>query len=326
MPKAEQTDRFRGDLEALAGRAPERLGVAVSGGPDSLALLLLASAAFPGMVEAATVDHRLRPENADEAAFVAHIYGQLGVRHATLADAAAPIAGASAQAQARALRYRLLAGWANERRIPFLATAHHADDQAETVLMRLARGAGLGGLSGIRPCRKEGELCVLRPLLGWRREELAAIVADACLTPVDDPSNRSDAYDRTRFRALLSGSDLLQAPRLAATAAHLGEAEAALAWAAEREWQARARAEAGCILLDPSGLPAELLRRVAARAIETVRRDGSDWRRDKLAGILAEVAAGGRATLAGVLVTGGPVWRFEPEPPRRLARDPRPPL
>jgi tRNA(Ile)-lysidine synthase len=122
MPTAEQTERFRRDLEALAGGPPGRLGVAVSGGPDSLALLLLAHGAFEGRTEAATVDHRLRPENADEAALVARLCGDLGVPHATLADPASAIAGAGAQAQARALRYRLLAGWAGERGIAWLAT------------------------------------------------------------------------------------------------------------------------------------------------------------------------------------------------------------
>ncbi|HEX8366776.1 MAG TPA: tRNA lysidine(34) synthetase TilS [Allosphingosinicella sp.] len=317
MPSAEQTDRFRRDLEKLAGGPPERLGLAVSGGPDSLALLLLAHAAFPGRVEAATVDHRLRPENAREAALVREICAGLAMPHETLADPDAPIAGASAQARARRLRYRLLAGWAERRGIALLATAHHADDQAETVLMRLARGAGLSGLSAIRPRRNEGRVALLRPLLGWRRDELAAIVAGAGLAAVDDPSNRSDAYDRTRFRALLAGCDLLPPPRLAAAAAHLGEAEDALEWAAEREWQARARADRGAVLLDPHGLPAELLRRLSARAIETVRGERGDWRRDKLAAIVAEIAPGGRATLAGVQVTGGAVWRFEREPPRR---------
>lgn len=326
MPTEEQTERFRRDLEALAGGAPERLGLAVSGGPDSLALLLLAHAAHPGRIEAATVDHRLRPENAAEAALAAGICGGLGVPHETLADPDAPIGGASAQAQARALRYRLLAQWARERGIALLATGHHADDQAETVLMRLARGAGLAGLSAIRARRDEGEIALVRPLLGWRRDELAGIVGQAGLTAVDDPSNRSEAYDRTRFRALLRDSDLLPAPRLAAAAANLAEAEAALAWAAEREWLARARAEEGCILLDTAGLPAELLRRLCARAIETVRGERGDWRRDKLGGFLAEAEAGGRATLAGVQVTGGAVWRFEATPPRRLAPAPQPPL
>jgi tRNA(Ile)-lysidine synthase len=314
MPSPDQTERFRRDLEALAGAPPGRLGLAVSGGPDSLALLLLAQAAFPGRVEAATVDHRLRPENADEAAFVAALCERLAVPHETLADA--PPSGASLQAQARALRYRLLAGWAGARGLPALATAHHLDDQAETVLMRLARGSGLAGLAAVRPRRDEDGLAILRPLLAWRRDELAAIVADAGLEPVDDPSNRSDAHDRTRFRALLSREELLTAPRLAAAAAHLAEAEEALAWAAEREWAARAEVEEGTVSLDMDGLPPELLHRLAARAIDQLRGDG-DWRRDKLADALERAALGGRVTLAGVQISAGARWRFEPEPPRR---------
>jgi tRNA(Ile)-lysidine synthase len=307
----QQTERFRRDLAALAGE-PERLGVAVSGGTDSLALLLLANAAFPGRVQAATVDHRLRPESAEESAFVARTCAALGVPHSILEDAGAPIAGGNVQAQARALRYRLLADWA----APFgrLATAHHLDDQAETLLMRIARGAGLAGLAGIRPRRTLGPVTLVRPLLNWRRAELEAIVAEAGLIAVDDPSNRSDAYDRTRARALLAerGEDL-PAPRLAAAADHLREAEEALAWAAEREWQARVAADGTGLLLDAAGLPAELHRRLAARAIDTLRGD-PDWRRDKLPTALA---AGERVTLAGIMITPGPRWRFEPEPRRR---------
>ncbi|HYJ29601.1 MAG TPA: tRNA lysidine(34) synthetase TilS [Allosphingosinicella sp.] len=316
MPAPEQIDRFRRDLEALTGAPSARLGVAVSGGPDSLALLLLAEAACPGRVEAATVDHRLRPEAAEEARFVASVCADLGVPHSILADPDTLLAAANAQAQARTLRYRLLADWAGRRDIAFLATAHHSDDQAETVLMRLARGAGLAGLAAVRPSRRDGALTILRPLLGWRRDELEAIVAGAGLEAVDDPSNRSDAYDRTRFRALLAGTDLLAAPRLAASAAHLAEAEDALAWAVEREWQARAGEEEGIVTLDPSGLPTELVRRLAARAIDTVRGD-RDWRRDGLATAIGEVASGRRTTLAGVQISGGQRWRFEPEPPRR---------
>lgn len=316
MPTPEQTSRFRRELEALAGRVPERLGIAVSGGPDSLALLLLAHAALPGGVEAATVDHRLRPESADEARFVATVCADLGVPHATVADPDTPIAGASAQAQARALRYRLLAGWAEERSLAFVATAHHMDDQAETVLMRLARGSGLAGLASVRPRRADGALTVLRPLLGWRRDELAAIVAAAGLDPIDDPTNRSDAYDRTHFRALLNENELLHAPRLAASAAHLADAEEALAWTADREWIARVDDEDGVITLAVQDLPPELLLRLAARAIDAVRGD-RDWRRDKLAGAIEQLAQGARITLAGVQVSGGALWRFEPEPPRR---------
>jgi tRNA(Ile)-lysidine synthase len=311
MMSPERTDRFRRDFEALAGAVPERLGVAVSGGPDSLALLLLAHAAFPGRVQAATVDHRLRPESGGEAAFVTGVCADLSVPHAILADATTPIEGGNVQAQARALRYRLLADWAAP--LGWLATAHHQDDQAETVLMRLARGAGLAGLAAIRPRRELGSVTLVRPLVGWRRAELVEIVAEGGLSAVDDPSNRSDAYDRTRFRALLGGSDLLPPPRLAAAAAHLREAEEALEWAAEREWQARVAAVGHALLLDPADLPSELLRRLAARAIDTLRGD-PDWRRDKLP---AALAAGERVTLAGIMITPGPRWRFEPEPRRR---------
>jgi tRNA(Ile)-lysidine synthase len=311
MPRPDQIDRFRRDLAALGGA--ERIAVAVSGGADSLALLLLADAAIPGRVEAATVDHRLRPENAQEAEFVASVCAGLGVPHATLADSEARVEG---QASARALRYRLLGHWAAERDLPCLATAHHADDQAETMLMRLARGSGLAGLAGVRARRTEGALAILRPLLGWRRTELAGIVVDAGLAAVDDPSNRSGAYDRTRFRELLAGTGVLPPERLAATAAHLAQAEHALAWAAGREWQTRTRRDGAALFLDPADLPSELLRRLAAKAVAEVC-GSAEWRSDKLAAVIDTVRTGGSANIAGVLVTGGPVWRFEPEPPRR---------
>jgi tRNA(Ile)-lysidine synthase len=316
MPSHEQVERFRSGVARLARGAPERIALAVSGGPDSLALLLLARGAFPGRIEAATVDHRLRKENAEEARHVASICAAFAVPHIVL-EADTVLAGASLQAQARALRYRLLGRWAAARGTLWLATGHHLDDQAETLLMRLARGSGLAGLAGIRAMRPDAEVTVIRPLLGWCREELAAIVAEAGLQPVDDPSNRSDAFDRTHVRRLLRDSALLPVPRLAAAAAHLAEAEEALAWAAEREWQARARREEGAVTLDPSGLPPELLRRLACRAVETIRGSDEPWRRAKLADALAALANAPRVTIGGVQITGGTLWRFEPEPPRR---------
>src|SRR5580765_3765844 len=120
-----QIARFRADLEALTGGAPERLGLAVSGGPDSLALLLLANAAYPGRVHAATVDHGLRPEGAAEAAFVAGICGELAIPHATLR--AEMRETSNIQAAARARRYALLGQWVAEIGAAFLATAHHLD-------------------------------------------------------------------------------------------------------------------------------------------------------------------------------------------------------
>src|SRR3954471_22113406 len=180
-------DRFADDLAGLCGGESGLLGVAVSGGPDSLALLLLAQAAAPGRVRAATVDHRLRPDSASEAAFVASLCAERRIPHATL-PVEVSRGGKGLQAAARKARYAALGGWMRRNGIATLLTAHHADDQAETLLMRLNRGAGLGGLAGIRaaaPFSAGGEgsrLC--RPLLGWRREDLARIVRDCGLTPV----------------------------------------------------------------------------------------------------------------------------------------------
>jgi tRNA(Ile)-lysidine synthase len=304
----ERTARFRADLAALAGPAPARFGVAVSGGPDSLALLLLAHHAFPGGIEAATVDHRLRAQSGAEAALVGGVCEPLGIPHATLCG---PEIAGNVQSGARALRYRLLGDWARARGLAFLVTAHHLDDQAETLLMRLQRGAGLAGLSGIRARADIDGLLVLRPLLGWRRAELAAIVAEAGLTPVADPSNLDPRYDRARLRKHLAQTDWLDPAPLARSAAALAEAEAALDWAADRLWAERADGRS----LDPAGLPAELRRRLLLRMLAAL--GAPPPRGEEVGRLLATLDAGGTATLAGIKCSGGPLWRFAPAPPRR---------
>lgn len=311
----DQVDRFRRDLEAVAGALPDRLGVAVSGGPDSLALLLLAHFALPGRVEAATADHGLRPESAGEARTVADLCGCLGIPHATLA-VTVPDSPAGLQAAAREARYEALEAWAAPRALPSIATAHHADDQAETLLMRLQRGAGLSGLAGIRPARPLGAIRLLRPLLGWTKAELVALAAAAGLTPADDPSNRDPRFDRARVRAFLAASPELDPAAIARSAAALGEAEQALAWAADRLWQERAATEAGTLTLDPRDLPPELQRRLLARALAGFTL-APPPRGDALTRLLAALARGETATLAGVKCTGGPAWTFAPAPPRR---------
>ena len=311
----ERTARFRADLAALAGGAPARFGVAVSGGPDSLALLLLAAAAFPGGVEAATVDHGLRPESGGEAALVAAVCAERDIPHATLTGP--PIEG-NVQAGARGLRYRLLGDWARGSNLAFLLTAHHQDDQAETLLMRLQRGAGLAGLAGIRPRAEIGGLVVLRPLLGWRRAELAEIVAAAGLTPVEDASNSDDRYDRARLRRQLATTDWLDAPALARSAAALGEAEEALDWIAERLIAERTDAVPGGVSFDPRDLPAELRRRALLRLLALLVPSAPP-RGEAVQRLLAALEAGTTATLAGVKCAGGPVWRLTAAPPRRGA-------
>ncbi|HYN45208.1 MAG TPA: tRNA lysidine(34) synthetase TilS [Allosphingosinicella sp.] len=310
-PHPDLVARFRADTEALTGPAPGLLGVAVSGGPDSLALLLLAHAAFPGRVRAATVDHRLRPESAAEAAFVAGVCARLGVPHATL-PAEEPIEG-NIQSAARALRYRLLGRWAQDEGIAWLLTAHHRDDQAETLIMRLQRGAGLSGLSGIRAATRIGATAIARPLLGWTRAELAGIVAAARIEPIEDPSNTDERYDRARLRRRLAEAGWIDAAAFARSAAALAEAEVALEWVALRLLEERVERDGEEVRFDPAGVPAELRRRILLAVLGTA----DPPRGPAVQRLLVTLEAGETATLAGVKCEGGPVWRFTSAAPRR---------
>ena len=309
-PAPEAVARLSADLEALTGGRIGGLGVAVSGGPDSLALLLLAHAGWPGQVEAATVDHGLRRESADEAAFVAQVCGILAVPHAILKPPQ-PIEG-NLQSAARQARYALLEEWRAARGLDWILTAHHADDQAETLLMRLNRGSGVGGLAGVRAVNGR----VIRPLLGWRRAELASIVADAGIESVADPSNTDTRFDRARLRAEMEKANWLDPAALARSAAALAEAQQALDWSAERLFAERVTSEADGLRLDPAGVPDELLRRLLLGALRELAPEASP-RGEELSRLLATLEQGGTATLAGVKAVGGDVWRLTPAPPRR---------
>jgi tRNA(Ile)-lysidine synthase len=318
-PSIALVTRFRRDVEALAN-ASGSLGLAVSGGPDSLALLLLAAAAFPGRVAAATVDHGLRRESAIEALHVEDICARVGCPHIIL-NVAVPDGPAGLQAEARRARYGALAAWAARQGIARLATAHHADDQAETLLMRLQRGSGIAGLSGIRPLRRDGDLSILRPLLGWTKAELVHIVADAAIEPVDDPSNRDPRFDRAAIRRFLADNPQFQPHRLARTAAALREANGALDWAADQLAEDRITSQGGEWRIDPSGLPRELKRRLLSRAVGEVRKEHDmepPWTgSEDVEGLLAAIETGGTATLAGIVARGGAAWHLRPAPPRR---------
>lgn len=290
--------------------------MAVSGGGDSLALLLLAARAFPGQVAALTVDHGLRAAAVAEAAGVAAHCATLGVPHATLRwDGVKP--RANLQAAARAARYRLMADWCAANGTVLLLTAHHADDQAETLLMRLQRGSGSAGLAGIRAARPLAPgVTLLRPLLGVRRAELAALVAAAGWTPVDDPSNADLRFDRVAARALLAQLPSLDVERLAGTAATLAQSEDALEWAAARAWAGAAAVTDDRVLLDVEGMPDELVRRLVARAIATLNPAAAPHG-PALAALQARLAGGGTATLAGIKACGGDRWVFSRAPARR---------
>ncbi|HEX4737607.1 MAG TPA: tRNA lysidine(34) synthetase TilS [Allosphingosinicella sp.] len=312
-PPSAAVERFTADLRALLP-GDGRMGLAVSGGPDSLALLLLGATAFPGRVAAATVDHGLRPEAVDEAQFVATVCATLNVPHRILRVTVPP--GASVQAQARAARYAALAGWAAEESLNALLTAHHADDQAETLLMRLTRGSGLGGLAGIRATSEIGGLVVARPLLGWRRDALRALVEEAGLRPVADPSNEDEAHDRVRMRRHLAEAAWLDPVALARSASALAEAEQALDWVVERLAAERVSGEGDALRLDPSDLPPELLRRLVLLCLRRIQPDAVP-RGEQVTVLIATLLEGGTATLGTVLCRGGPHFRFALAPRRR---------
>ena len=264
-------------------------------------MLLLAAAALPGRFEVATVDHGLRPESAGEAAMVARLCGSLGVPHAIQPTT---VSVGNLQAEARRARYAALSGWMRDRGLAALATAHHLDDQVETLVMRLNRGSGVGGLAAIRARGQVPgtELPLLRPLLGFRRVELAGVVTAAGLLAADDPSNRSLRFDRVRLRGQLAGADWLDPAAIGRSAACLADADAALDWAADRAWDADVGVEAEALSL-PADLPKALALRLLERgfahfALPLPR--GSD-----LARMQERLAAGQAATLGGIQARAG---------------------
>ena len=312
-------ERFRDDLDPLIA-LDRRIGIAVSGGPDSLALLLLASASRTGLVEAATVDHGLREGSRAEAEAVAELCGKLSVPHAILTAGWKERPASAIQERARRERYRLLGYWAEEHGLDSILTAHHADDQAETMLMRLVRGAGVRGLAGMRrrSTAPGTNIALLRPLLGWRRSELAEVCSAASVTPAADPSNEDTRYERVRVRRALADSDWIDPAAVARSAANLADAEAALDWAARAAWRHGVREGSDAILYRPNGAPREIQRRIVARAVRRLATEGDgELRGRELDPLLAALLAGEQATIRGVHCSGGAEWSFASAPPRR---------
>ncbi len=316
-------NRFRCNLDALVP-AGTRVGVAVSGGPDSLALLLLAAAARPGEVEAATVDHGFRAESHAEAEAVAATCKGLGVPHETLRIEWSAVPTSAIQERARAARYAALATWMRERGLMTLLTGHHLDDQAETLVTRLNRGSGVGGLAGMRSIATvpdAPDLSLVRPLLGWRRSELEALCKQAGELPANDPSNSDPRHERVRVRQSLAASDLLEAESLARSASHLALADEALIWATDREWDNAVEQDGAAIIYSPVDAPLEIRRRITARAITQLASEGDPQLRGReLDRLLAGLMSGETATLRGVRCEGGTSWRFSAAKARKLAK------
>ena len=320
VPDVALVDRFRADLETLIDPGT-RFGIAVSGGPDSLALLLLAASARPGEFEAATVDHGLRPESAAEAKMVADLCEEMDVPHAILAIEWDLPPASAIQEQARAVRYGALAAWMHGRDIGALLTAHHLDDQAETFVMRLNRGSGVRGLAGMRRKSKVPgypDLALLRPLLSWRRAELERICSEAGVEPVSDPGNLDERFERVRIRQALAAADWLDSEALARSAENLGWSDEALDWATGQVWAGFVEVGDDEIVYRDPGAPRDILRRIVAQAIAQLGNEGEpdDLRGRELDRLLSALEEARTTTLRGVRCSGGPRWTFSRAAPR----------
>lgn len=305
-------------LPSLIGTAG-KVGVAVSGGGDSIALMhLLARIGVPGL-QVATVDHGLRPESAGEADQVAKAAAQLGLRHHTLVWTNWTGTG-NLQDAARRARQRLLGDWARDQGLGTVALGHTQDDQAETVLMRLARGSGVDGLSGMAARRVDRDGMIwLRPMLDVPRLTLRDWLVSHDIKWIDDPSNDDPRFDRVKARRLLQmAGDLgITSAGVADTATRMSAARDVLSTQAVAAMDRLATVEAGAIRFDGAiwAVPDETRWRILSAALCQVA--GNPYRPRLMALQQGEAAAqAGRAhTLHGCLIvpekTG---MRIQPEP------------
>jgi tRNA(Ile)-lysidine synthase len=312
--------------------------LAVSGGPDSTALLFLAARwrkKSRAALTAVTVDHGLRKEARREAAAVGKLARKLNVPHRIVTwTGAKPKSGI--QQAARQARYALLAAAAKKSGASHIVTAHTLDDQAETVLMRMTRGSGIGGLGGMARKSPLGDFTLARPFLDVPKSRLIATCKAARIAYADDPSNIDPKFTRARLRPLMAvlAAEGLDARRLASLARRLRRADAAIEAVVERalaQWPA----DEGATVIPAAAfasLPAEVALRVLGRAVARHASEGP-VELGKLEALFvallsaAQKSAGGparapfRRTLAGALVTQAKAeLRVETAPARRAAR------
>ena len=293
-------------VEAEALLAPladyPHVALAVSGGPDSVALLHLAAKwradlAKGPKLSVLSVDHGLRPGSREEAERVGRLASALGLPHAILAWEDREPSAASLQERAREARYGLMAAYCHAHDIQALVTAHHLDDQAETFLMRLKRGSGLDGLAAIPERGEWAGIVVLRPLIDVTKARLVATLQAAGIEFVSDPSNLDPRFERVRLR---ESTDALAAlgltpEAIALSARRLRRARAALE-SAGRDFLSRhaEMSEAGYAVLDRDPLaaaPQEIALRALSQLIAAVGGAEDPPRLAKLEALLASIEA-----------------------------------
>ncbi|EGP10043.1 tRNA(Ile)-lysidine synthetase [Bradyrhizobiaceae bacterium SG-6C] len=287
MPSVETSPVSVQDAKRLFSgwKASPAIVLAVSGGPDSVALMWLAARwrktlkQGPRLV-AVTVDHGLRKEAAREARDVKHLAAALDIEHRTMKwRGDKPKTGLPSAA--RDARYRLLARAAKSCGASHILTAHTQDDQAETVIMRLSRGSGIAGLAAMARQTDRGDVVLVRPFLDVPKARLVATLEKAGIAFADDPTNHDPRFTRPRLRALMpalaaEGADARGLARLAARLARANEALDVMTDGAERYLASRDgdRPNAGFELVAFAALPAEIRVRLLMRAINRVGHEG----------------------------------------------------
>jgi tRNA(Ile)-lysidine synthase len=284
------------------GPAPSLIA-AVSGGPHSLALALLAARwarARGGTLTAAICDHGLRRESAAEAAGVAAMLAGQGIAAHILRLGLAP--GPGTQDRARTARLAALLDLCRAVGAPWLLLGHHRADQAETLLLRAVAGSGAAGLAGMAPARPAGAALLLRPLLGLAPARLEAVVAAAALDPVRDPSNADLRFTRVRLRTALAdpaGEGAAIQSLAAAAAAFAARRGVAVEAVAARLAAASHLHEAGFARLDRAALGADGVARAALGALVRVVGGGAFAPAEDA---LARLLAAGEGTLGGTVL------------------------
>lgn len=325
-------------IDAAALFAPlaefKRLALAVSGGPDSLALMLLAhrfvqQGADAGRFVVYTVDHGLRAEAAAEAAFVVREAERRGFAARVLRwEGDKPATGI--QEAARAARYRLLKEAMQADGADVLLTAHHLGDQAETVLMRMAHGSGLEGLRGMDYLAEIGDLKIVRPLLGIDPAALRKVVEAAGVEPITDPSNSDVDYERVRWRQMLPPLAALglDAKRLAKLADRMRDADRALESMASRAYAEVTAGEAPAAIEIDRGLLMRLPRAISVRVVGRALGEAGGWQKRHALGAVETmtdklIQGRVRSTLHGCLIrSDGKTIRIVREPGRTTASRP----
>jgi tRNA(Ile)-lysidine synthase len=284
--------------DLLAPLAPySHVALAVSGGPDSLALLHLAARwredqdGTPELT-VLTVDHALRKSSCEEAEMVARAAAGLGLKHAILTWEHGDAAGTGLQEKAREARYDLMTTYASAHGIQAIVTAHHLDDQAETFLMRLKRGSGLDGLAAIPERSTWAGVTILRPLLEIPKARLVATLAAQGIEYATDPSNVDPRFERARMREAWDalGALGLTPEVLALTARRLRRAREALDHATNAFLADHGEMHDDSAVIDREALlkePQEIALRALARVIEVVGGSEEPVRLAKLEALLA---------------------------------------